>query len=263
MKSYTILEKALNGETLKDTLIVDCHGHLDHWKAAVNIGVDIDSMIDRMDRIGIDMACINKWNCPEIRRANDDVGAAIRKYPDRVAGFAVNTPSMGRQKTRDELKRCFEELGFKGVKVHNGYETQMPLRDQIRMHDYADALEAIWEFVDEQACPVLCHGYLTPNTAKQYPNGKFIAAHACGQRGNADNYADCPNVYFDTACSGVGRGSIEYIVKRVGAERVLYGSDLPYADPAYRIGQTIGTRLTDDVLIKVLGQNMAALLGLE
>ena len=259
--NYEILKQALNGSTLRDTFIVDCHGHLDEWKATVNTDVDIDSMICRMDRIGIDVACVNKWNCPDIRRANDDVAAAIAKYPDRIAGFAANTPSMGRQQTRDELKRCFEELGFKGVKVHNGYEA-LPGRDQVSTHEYADALEAIWEFVDEQACPVLCHGFLTPDTARQYPHGKFIAAHACGQRGTADNYADCPNVYFDTATSSLGRGNIEYFVKRVGVERVLYGSDLPYANPAYRIGQVIGTRLTDEDLKSVLGANMAGLLGM-
>lgn len=261
--SHDILNQALNGEGLQDTFVVDCHGHLDDWKGAINVDVDIDSIIRRMDRIGIDVACVNKWNCPEIRRANDDVAAAIRKYPDRIVGFAANTPSMGREKTRAELKRCFEELGFKGVKVHNAYESSFPMRDQFRTHEYADALEAIWEFADEQACPVLCHGYLTPDVARRYPRATFIAAHACGSRATADMYAEFANVVFDTASSNTGRGNVEYFIRRVGVDRILYGSDLPYADPAYRIGQVIGTRVSDEELRKILGANMASLLGLE
>lgn len=260
--SYDILKQALSGAPLRDTFVIDGHGHLDLWKPHINVDADIDGIIRSMDRIGIDMACLNKWNCPDLKRANDDVGAAIRKYPDRIIGFAASSPSFGRSWVRDELKRCFEELGCTGMKVHNAYES-LPMRDQTGTREYAEALEATWAFADEQACPVLCHGFLTPDVAKRYPNGKFIAAHACGQRGTADTYAEFGNVYFDTACSGTGRGTVEYFVSRVGAERVLYGSDLPYASPAYRIGQVIGTRVTDEDLRKILGGNMASLLGLE
>jgi len=260
--SYEILEQALNGVPLRDVFIVDCHGHLDLWKPNINVAADIDGIIRSMDCVGIDMVCLNKWNCPDLKQANDDVGAAIRKHPDRIVGFAASSPSFGTNWVRDELKRCFEELGCTGMKVHNAYE-RLPMRDQSGTREYREALEATWEFADERACPVLCHGFLSPDVAGRYPRAKFIAAHACGQRGTADTYADYPNVYFDTACSGTGRGNVEYFAKRVGAERVLYGSDLPYANPAYRIGQVIGTRVGDDDLRKILGGNMARLLGLK
>lgn len=260
---HTILHKALSGRKLADVFVVDCHGHLDLWKAVPAVTkMDIESIIENMDRIGIDVACLNKWNCPDIEAANDDVADAMRKYPHRVAGFAATTPSLGRETTHDELKRCFDELGFKGIKVHNGYEA-LPLRDQANLPEYGAALEGIWEFAAQKACPVLCHGFLTPEIAQRYPEATFLSAHAGGVREQAWNCLACKNVYFDTANSLVMRGNIEYLVKVVGAERVLYGSDLPYADPAYRIGQVIGTRLNDEQLRKILGENMAAILGLE
>jgi len=219
-------------------------------------------MKDRLSFKGYRSGHMMYLRSEDLKQANDDVGAAIRKHPDRIVGFAASSPSFGTNWVRDELKRCFEELGCTGMKVHNAYE-RLPMRDQSGTREYREALEATWEFADERACPVLCHGFLSPDVAGRYPRAKFIAAHACGQRGTADTYADYPNVYFDTACSGTGRGNVEYFAKRVGAERVLYGSDLPYANPAYRIGQVIGTRVGDDDLRKILGGNMARLLGLK
>ena len=260
---YTILNTALSGRKLSDILVVDCHGHLDLWKAAPAVmKTGIDGIIENMDRIGIDVVCINKWNYPDMKAANNDVARAIRRYPDRVAGFAATMPSLGRETMHDELKRCFDELGFKGIKVHNGYET-LPLRDQTNLPEYADALECIWEFAAQKECAVLCHGFLTPEIARRYPEAIFLSAHAGGVREQSWNCLECKNVYFDTANSLVMRSNIEYLVDVVGAERVLYGSDLPYADPAYRIGQVIGTRLNDEQLRKILGENMALILGLK
>lgn len=262
MSEYKMLAKALSGEKLSDILILDCHGHLDLWKGHICCKTDSDSIIETMDRIGIDVVCINKWNCPDIRSANDDVGKAIKKYPGRFIGFAATSPSLGMQKTVDELERCFDQLGFRGIKVHVGYET-LPLRDQFGLPEYQKALEAIWEFAAETRCPVLCHGFLTSEVAKRYPEAAFIFAHAGGAKATVLQYADCKNVYFDTASSGTLRGTIEYLVEKVGVERVVYGSDLPYNNPAYRIGQVIGTRLKDEQLKKILGENMADILNIS
>lgn len=262
MNDYKILANALSGERLSDVLIVDCHGHLDFWKAAFPYKVGIEDIIEKMDIIGIDVACLNKWNCPDIRLANNDVGKAIKRYPERIVGFASTGTCLGREKTLDELKRCFDDLGFKGIKVHAAYD-RLPLRDQYNLPEYQQTLDAIWTFAAERHCPVLCHGFLTPEIAKRYPEAIFIMAHACGERVVVWQYAGCKNVYFDTASSGTLRGNIEYFVKNAGAERVLYGSDLPYADPAYRIGQVIGTRVKDEQLKKILGENMAKILDIR
>lgn len=261
-EEYAILNQALTGQKLSDTFVLDCHGHLDLWKALPPVAnAGIDGIIANMDRVGIDMACLNKWNCPDPHAANNDLAQALKQHPKRIVAFAATMPALGRTATHDELKRCFDELGFTGIKVHNGYE-QLPLRDQFNLPEYAAALECIWEFAAQKACPVLCHGFLTPEIAHRYPEAVFLTAHAGGVREQAWNCLACPNVYFDTANSLVLRGNIEYLVSVVGAERVLYGSDLPYADPAYRIGQVIGTRLNDAQLKKILGQNMARILHL-
>ena len=56
---------------------------------------------------------------------------------------------------------------------------------------------------------------------------------------------------------------MEYYVDNVAIERILFGTDLPYGDPAYRLGQVIGSSLNDDQLRKILGLNMAKLYDME
>lgn len=262
MSEYGIMQRALLGERLDDLLIIDAHGHLDHWKVMTNRRSDAGGIVAGMDRIGVRMACINKWNCPDIRRANEDVGKALRDYPGRFVGFVATAPALGPKANREELRLCFDELGFRGVKVHQSYET-LTFRDTAALRVATDALEAIWEFCNERRCPVLCHGFLTPAYARQYPDARFLAAHAGGCRHYTELFADCPNVYFDTAASTTLAGNIEHFVECGWEDRVVYGSDLPYASQAYRFGQVVASRVPDRVMRKILGENMAGLLGLE
>ena len=259
---YSIMQRALRGETLDDVFIIDAHGHLDYWRITTNRRTDAGAIVGAMDHLGVDMACINKWNCPDILRANDDVAAALRTHPGRFVGFAATAPALGRGRNLAELRRCFDELGHMGVKVHNAYEN-LPLRDTAALRLATDALHAVWEFCHERRCPVLCHGFLTPEYARQYTEARFIAAHAGGCRHYTEAFEGCANVYFDTASSTTLAGNIEHFVASGWEDRVVYGSDLPYAGQPYRLGQVLASRVPDPVMRKILGRNMAALLRVE
>ena len=263
LEERNILDSALKGKKLEDVYIIDAHGHLDLWKSsnADDIICSAEGMLQRMDRIGIDMLCINKWNSPD-PGANDDVAAVIRRYPGRFIGFAATYPSFGADWNAKELKRCFDENGFSGIKVHNAYNA-LAMRDTSDLREFAHAMETIWEFAAERKCPVLCHGYLTPQIARRYPEAVFIYAHAGGVRRVSEDFSDCPNVYLDTAASNLLRGNIEHHIRIVGDGRILYGSDMPFSDPGYRIGQVIASKISDESLRKILGLNMANILGIH
>jgi uncharacterized protein len=255
------LTQALNGQALGGTFVCDCHGHLDHWKGWFRFATDAESMVARMDRVGIHALCINKWNCPDIFAGNRDVATAVRRWPDRFFGFVATAPGFGRAVLTDELRRCFDEWGFRGIKVHNAYE-RLPFRDAIGLPEFEDGLNAVWEFAAARRAPVLCHGYVSAAVARRYPEARFLAAHTGGCRDAVPEYRDLPNVYFDTASSGTMRGNIEYLVEHLGAERVVFGTDMPYADPAYRLGQVITAQVPAAAMRLILGGNMARLLGL-
>lgn len=260
MNNHRILNQALNGQTLRDVLVFDCHGHLDPWMPLSGMRMDAEWLIARMDRIGIARLCINKFNCPDVVQGNTDVGVALRKHPGRFAGFAATQPCLGKSAVVDELKRCFDELGHIGVKISNAYET-LPLRGMWGLPEFNDAMEAIWEFAAGRKCALLCHWKVPVEVIRRYPDAKFILAHALSVREYATLYGPYPNAYFDTAASSTLRGNLEYFIQRVGEDRILYGSDMPVANPACRLGQIVGTRVPDGTLRKILGENLARLLG--
>ena len=54
------------------------------------------------------------------KEANDLLGKAIKKYPDRFTGFAALAPK-NPEAAANELERAVTELGFKGWKTHANY----------------------------------------------------------------------------------------------------------------------------------------------
>ncbi|WP_285182901.1 amidohydrolase family protein [Rhodococcus sp. MEB032] len=54
----------------------------------------------------------------QARDANDVLGAAVARHPDRFLGFATLAP-FGGDESANELERCVADLGFKGVNIHS------------------------------------------------------------------------------------------------------------------------------------------------
>ena len=55
-------------------------------------------------------------------------------------------------------------------------------------------------------------------------------------------------------------GVIEELVREAGAERVLFGSDIPLMDPRSQLGKIITADISDEAKRLILGANAARLL---
>jgi len=86
--------------------------------------------IAAMDEAGVDLAVLSlvapgveQLDAPAAvrtaRTCNDELAAAVRRYPDRLAGFAT-LPISAPDAAADELQRAVRELGFVGA-VINGH----------------------------------------------------------------------------------------------------------------------------------------------
>lgn len=97
--------------------------------------------------------------------------------------------------------------------------------------------------------------------AKRYPKVKIVMAHlcGCGYRG-VEYIADCPNVYVDTSGGQPEDGFIQYAVKRIGADRLLYGSDAPCRDFGAQIHKVTDAGLNSSDLQKIMYTNALELL---
>ncbi|PPJ60213.1 hypothetical protein CBER1_08857 [Cercospora berteroae] len=86
---------------------------------------DIDGLrLDEMQKGGITFqvishACAPGGPSPEMcRQGNDQLAAAVRKHPNRFAGFAV-LPVGNPEESAVELERCVKDLGFPGAMIDN------------------------------------------------------------------------------------------------------------------------------------------------
>ena len=85
--------------------------------------------------------------------------------------------------------------------------------------------------------------------------------NGCGVRGILD-IQDLPNVYMDTSGSQPDAGFIEYAVAKIGAERILFGSDVPIRDYATQLAKVTGAAIPAEAKELILGANAARLLNL-
>ena len=70
------------------------------------------------------------------------------------------------------------------------------------------------------------------------------------------------NYYVDTAFTNTIPGAIEILVDKLGADRVLFGSDMPIVSPYIRLGQLLSANICDADMEKILGLNAARLYGI-
>lgn len=90
-----------------------------------------EGRIAGMDAAGIDLAVVSLTSpgidhfdpaigVPLAKNCNDELAAAVAKYPGRLAGFAALSPK-DPQAAAVELERCVKDLGFKGWKTHSNF----------------------------------------------------------------------------------------------------------------------------------------------
>ena len=75
--------------------------------------------------------------------------------------------------------------------------------------------------------------------------------------------ADCPNVCVDTSGSQPVADMLEYAVEKLGAERIVFGSDVPVRDFPSQLGKVYGAKLRRRDRRLILGGNAERLLKLD
>ena len=249
-----------------DDLIIDVHTHIGEPDQKKGSGqsaprISPETLIETMDKAGVDkaMTFTDKGLWVYDKTENDKIADAMKKYPNRLIGFATVNPRFG-QDAVEELHRAIASLGLKGLKLH-------PWLQLFSCTD--NVLDPLFDEVAKLRIPVLVHtGYDVfsgplgvADLAERYPRVPLIVGHSgcCGLWFDAIKAAKrCDNLYLET--SGNLSGAIEKMVNDVGANRILFGSDMPWVDSAMEILKikTLDINQKDKALI--LGENLQRLL---
>lgn len=240
-------------------MIVDAHAHLDLGPNEV--------VSDMLDQGLVDITAISSLiggafpTLDELRRANDHVFEWMRRYPGRVLGFAYTNPRLGEPGVT-ELERCLSG-GMRGVKLWISTLADDPRVDPLmRVAERAGAVVLAHAWVKTTGnLPFESRPEHVRNLARRFPRVSFVLAHFGGEwETGAKAARDCDNLYVDTSGSLAEMDMVEYLVRHVGIERVLFGTD--NMNLHYCLGKIAGARLSDADRERILWGNAAALFGL-
>jgi aminocarboxymuconate-semialdehyde decarboxylase len=237
------------------------------------------------------------------REVNDEIAGMTRQWPQRFAGLAT-LPMQDVKGAIAELERAVTKLGLKGAELDtqvNGEQWDEPkfrpffkaaeamgavlfyhpqpqnnfLRDRIGRYGLSNSIGVILDDAIVTAI-LICGGVL-----QDCPDIRICIAHgggpACYAMGRLDrawhgrphlrNTPQPPSayqrrLYYDTVVGS--EEALRFLIDRVGADRVVLGSDWPFVPFKPSPGGWVQEMqsLTQEEKDKILWQNLEALLGL-
>lgn len=221
------------------------------------------------DRMGIERICLfmgMQWSYDpapaDMRKQNDEVLAAIKRYPNRAFGFVYLNPNH-LQESLDEFDRCVRDGPMVGVKLW------------VARHCNTPELDPIVERATAMQAPVLQHTYMkiggnlpgesTPmelaELAARHPQATFLCGHTGGDwEVGVRAIRPHKNIYADLCGGDPTAGYTEMAVRELDAERVIYGSDFGGRSFASQLAKVLGADLPDSAKRLILSENLQRLL---
>jgi uncharacterized protein len=216
-------------------MIIDSDCHLSSQKYD-SLSLTAPDLIHWMDRAGIDKALI--WLRPtylkEIEAENKAIFEAVNAYPKRLIGFGWVNPRLGKPRTFDMIKRCYNEYGFSGIKFNGAQddyviddpELVMPFVEKAADYHKPIAFHIGADFYENT------HPYRLGHIAEAFPDTQFLMVHMGG--------AGLPSLSLSAIQvalkyknitligSGINERAILSAIQKLGSDRVCFGSDSPF-----------------------------------
>ncbi len=246
-------------------MIIDCHMHMDRLDG-LGWYDPPEKVLQAMDLAGIARGVVSGY-CNNPDGLNPEalhyLADAARTHADRLIPFVRLDPWYG-DRTLEVLERAVRDLGFRGVKLH-------PVH--YMLHPHAEFTLNVLRKASELGVPVLIHcsdeGMSLPLqielAVEAVPEATVILAHMGGYYHYRDAIAVArrqKHVFLDTSEIPFP-AAIKAAVSELGADRVLFGSDLPGDNPVLEVEKVRLAGLSSDAERKVLSENAARLLGLK
>jgi predicted TIM-barrel fold metal-dependent hydrolase len=213
-----------------------------------------------------ELVASNEWIC------------GLRTTERRLLPFiSVHPGVMTAADTLAHAEELFDRAGARGVKLH-------PTDQRIDPSD--PGLDGVYELCAERGAPIIAHSGADARgqgladlesfvpVLERHPRLKLVLAHLGGGLWEhaAEFAARYPRASFDLceiiewtdAASGPTPAELGALIKQIGAERVLMGSDFPWYDLDRTVELVMDLPgLSYEEKVGIVGRNAAALLDLE
>jgi len=247
---------------LVDFGIIDIHGHYGPFAYPSLAAKSRDGLLRLLDSAGIEKIVLSSTQAisADIAAGNADVASLLESDRDeRLYGQVVVNPNLARQ-SLDDIRRYAAHQRFVGIKYHPDY-CRTPADDPKTAELFDAAYEAgfraffIHTWSAQQARQNL-------KLAEKSTDAVIFLYHM-----GADQYRQTlelaepfENAVVDFSGSVGQRGKVSCAVKVLGAERVLFGSDLVLLSPFHSLGMVLEEDLPPATLRKILRDNALRLL---
>jgi len=228
-------------------------------------------LVKCMDRVGVERVILSQGYsadqhpnpAEQFRLENDRVMRAVKAFPDRAYGSVYLTPAL-LDFSMAELNRCVRD----GPMVMIGEieaEARCNVPDMDPIAEWAAANEVV----------ILQHEWLnakgngpgesTPfdvvELARRHPRLQIVCAHTGGNwELGIRAIRATRNVYCGLAGSDPTSGFVEMAVRELGADRVVYGSDVGGRSFASQVAKVMGANISESDKELILGGNLRRLL---
>ncbi len=246
-------------------MIIDTHAHIGRGERlgdTYQVDQSVGLLLEEMAEAGVDKACIMPLAHSDYEFAIEEIREAVAAHPDKLIGYArLNLNNEDRAFA--QLRRAFEDYGFRGVKIHPGLGDGFPTRRFLElMSEYQRPLlvhtKPDLEYIDAMA-----------HIARSYPRVPLILGHMGGfstfwpgfVKLCAVEAKQIPNLYLDTAFVFL-HNWIALGVEICGPEKVLFGTDAPGMHPAIVLKQIELCHFSDSEKALILGGNARKLIKL-
>lgn len=256
--------------TLKSLRIWDGHCHLEGFEGATP-AERMRNILHYADRMGIERMCVflgmqfEFYAGPEsMRKQNDEVMEALKHSNGRALGYAFMNPNY-LDDCLDEINRCVRDGPMVGLKI----EFDTPALAN------SPPLDRIIARAGELRAVVMHHTYIkttgnmvgesTPvelaELARRHPTVTII----CGHTGATWELGIPPlrrlkNVYADLSGSDPTSGFTEMAVRDLGADRIMYGSDIGGRSFASQLAKVMGADIPPSARPLIMGENLRRVL---
>ena len=249
--------------------IFDCHLHSpadsgEEWQWH-KVTETFDDFVKYLDKTGVHRGIINSQRSYEKKpedfiAGNREVARNVEKYKGRFTGACVVNPQYIDEALK-EIEYCHDQLGFLWVGELCNY--MVPYNYSIK------EFEMLVQHITSLKMVLAIH---TEHGEMEYISQKFPAAtiafaHFGDDREfddifrRIDMVAKNPNFYLDTSGYGHDRvGVLEYAVKAIGPDRILFGSDFSINDPSTVIPRIRNSFLTEEQKQNIFSGNLKRLL---
>ena len=202
----------------------------------------------------------------QVSSINRFIASEVTLSDGAFTGLGTLHPDSG------QLEQDFSELtalGLKGVKLHPDFQ---------RFRADSDKAMRIYELCAEAGLPVLVHtgdhrfDYSNPNrianVLRAFPKLKFIGAHFGGWSMWDEAVrllSGFDNIIVDTSSTfyATGRTKGQDLIRKWGADRVMFGADYPMWHPQPEIDCLLEMGLSEEEYRRIFWDNAAELFGLD